>query len=842
MSEEDTPTVKKLPAGTRIGYYEVVERVGSGGFGTLYKARRGKATFAVKLSTKALREMNDEERKETELRVGREVAALHTLRHPNVVRVHAHETWPDQDGYPYIVMDFVDGYRLYDWRRSLKPSLRLCCQVISKIALALNQMHQLGVYHRDLKSENVLVQRDGEPVIVDFGIARRVASETVTQVRTWLGTPRYLSPEYVKYWDTSDFAKGVPFAWAPTTDLYAVGVMFYELVSGRPPVRGPSEAEVLLAIKYTTPEAPHEVNPGLPASVGGIIMKLLEKEPSKRVQSGQELFDLLVAAAAAAPGHVAAWDNPLEMPVDPAAALAPPALVPVGPVPALDGGLPGTVKARQGPGAAPNAAKARAAPRQESFVETKNLVAAAAAAGMAPEPGDATPRMGTPGTAGQPAGEVAVDGALNGAGPVRGSAAPAPAGLGPGPLPFHEPTQNKGPPVSSELRSVHGSHATAGKPKTDSTSELHREARALAGASAPKRAPRWPILLGAGVLLLVIIVLALASREPRKPAGPVSLLAQVQQDEAARKDAGLDVAGMTAQTAGAMHRASPLEGVQGEGVRADAPARASDTGQGIAPEPPVAKAPESGGGRRLETHRAIGSNNGSNNLDEADIRRLEKEAYASKGGRPVLPGPGSGSGGKKASSSGPAWMQVAERVDTPATPSTSFGIPLGAHIKAKLVTNLDSKTASEGPVEARLARPFALKGEVRLPTGTMVYGKASASQGRFSIHFTRMVLPGGREVPLDGLAYDIAEKKAGLKATRGPATPKPKQDSKPARVLKETGQVLAGAIGQGDIGTEAAQRAAQETLSDDGPSTSTSEGASYLDSGTDIEIFVSQAL
>jgi hypothetical protein len=145
-------------------------------------------------------------------------------------------------------------------------------------------------------------------------------------------------------------------------------------------------------------------------------------------------------------------------------------------------------------------------------------------------------------------------------------------------------------------------------------------------------------------------------------------------------------------------------------------------------------------------------------------------------------------------------------------------------------------------VEARLVRPFALKGEVRLPSSTMAYGKATAAQGRFSIHFTRMVLPGGREVPLDGLAYDMGERKAGLKATRATVGSGQKADGKAARVAKGAAQVLAGAIGQGDIGTEVAQRAAQETLSDDASNTSTSETAAYLDSGTDFEIFISQAL
>jgi hypothetical protein len=255
------------------------------------------------------------------------------------------------------------------------------------------------------------------------------------------------------------------------------------------------------------------------------------------------------------------------------------------------------------------------------------------------------------------------------------------------------------------------------------------------------------------------------------------------------------------------------------------------------------------------------------NLDQARIDRLLAETYALDGGLPMIPGPdaptsdlsdGSPSTDRapgSASASGsqltshasrpqqpPSWLHTAERIDAPVPPHTTLGIPMGAHIRARLKTNLDSRTAGEGYVEAVLERPFSVSGEVKLPPRTMAYGRASAPQGRFQVHFTLLVLPEGREVPIDALAYDSEERKAGLKPTRATTNDKRQTPSKASQVARDTGQVLVGAISQGDVASEAAQRAAQDALTDDGSASGTQESVAYVDAGLDFDLFVTRGL
>ena len=315
------PRPEYLPPGTTVGAYEVEEQVGAGGFGFLYRVRRDGRVYALKIGRQRLSALPPEERVHLEERLDREIAALASLRHPNIVRVHSFERWPDlEGGYPYLVMDYVEGSRLDDWRAATAPSLARICEVFAKIATAVEHIHRLGIFHRDLKSANVLVRTDGEPIIIDFGIARPRIATDVTRAAT-VGTVTHFAPEYARYFDSAAFSRGEAFDWQPTTDLYAIGYMLYEVLTGEPPFpRGTesdpaAESRILHSIKTVLPRRPRERNDRIPAALDELAMRLLDKDPSKRVQTAGELVAALREASdQARAGGERSWDDPFDLP------------------------------------------------------------------------------------------------------------------------------------------------------------------------------------------------------------------------------------------------------------------------------------------------------------------------------------------------------------------------------------------------------------------------------------------------------------------------------------------------------------------------------------------------
>src|SRR5437667_4615504 len=162
-----------LLPGTMVGPWEVVDLLGKGGFGVAYKVRRGGRYYALKLTLYRAADLDAEQRERHEARVRRECGILLQLNHPNIVRVQGFERWPDLDeGWFYIVMDLVNGQNLYTWRERSVPSLRRIAYVFQRISLALAEAHSRGAFHPDIKSEHVLVTVDGEPILIDWGIAR----------------------------------------------------------------------------------------------------------------------------------------------------------------------------------------------------------------------------------------------------------------------------------------------------------------------------------------------------------------------------------------------------------------------------------------------------------------------------------------------------------------------------------------------------------------------------------------------------------------------------------------------------------------------------------------------
>ncbi len=296
-----------LPPGTFVGAYRIEEQIGGGGFGFVYRVRRDGRVYALKIGQARLSALSTEDRASSIERLEREVAALMSLHHPNIVRVHSVERWPDLEGFPYLVMDHVDGTPFQAWRTAATPSLGRIVGVFERIAEALVHMHELGILHRDLKSQNILVRTDGEPFIVDFGIARPRVAYDVTRAAS-VGTLTHLAPEYVVFLDSAEARNGTPFDWRPTTDLYAFGYVLYEALLNQPPVPRPAgstpkeEFELLAAIKSTVPKRPSDIDPRIPQALDALVMQLIEKDPRNRLQTAAEVAKRLREAREAGEG------------------------------------------------------------------------------------------------------------------------------------------------------------------------------------------------------------------------------------------------------------------------------------------------------------------------------------------------------------------------------------------------------------------------------------------------------------------------------------------------------------------------------------------------------------
>ncbi len=255
--------------------YEIHRRLARGGMAQVYLARDRSLDRPV-----AVKELVPEFATDPSFveRFRREAQAAANLSHPNIVGVY---DWGTQDGTYFIVMEYVDGPSLSQVIRRDGPlHPRRAAEVAGEVAAALGSAHSRGVVHRDIKPGNVLLTSSGQAKVTDFGIARALSSadEDLTQAGSVMGTATYFSPEQ---------AQGLPVD--PRTDLYSLGVVLYEMVTGRPPFTG--ETPLAIAYKHVQdqPAPPSTVIPDLPVALEAVIMKLLAKRPGDRYASAEEL-------------------------------------------------------------------------------------------------------------------------------------------------------------------------------------------------------------------------------------------------------------------------------------------------------------------------------------------------------------------------------------------------------------------------------------------------------------------------------------------------------------------------------------------------------------------------
>ena len=261
------------PETTTLGHLVLLEQLGRGSFGSVWKARDTELdrTVAVKIPRQS---QHDGEQIEQFLREARTVAQLN---HPNIVKVY--EVGRENETV-YIVTDLVEGVDLSQWCVKQPPSHREAAALCHSIALALDYAHTKGIVHRDLKPANILIDNAGKPYLVDFGLARREAGETTATVDGQiLGTPAYMSPEQ---------ARGESHQADARSDIYSLGVILFELLTGERPFRGRPH---MLARQVTQDEPPSlcKLNNAIPPDLETICLKCLEKDASKRYASGGDL-------------------------------------------------------------------------------------------------------------------------------------------------------------------------------------------------------------------------------------------------------------------------------------------------------------------------------------------------------------------------------------------------------------------------------------------------------------------------------------------------------------------------------------------------------------------------
>jgi eukaryotic-like serine/threonine-protein kinase len=289
-----------IPPGTEVRGFLTEQPLGAGGFGTVYRARRGEKLYALKFIR--CREAGGWAK--------REVENLLRVTHRNVVAFEGCGFWPDDTKeYLVVFMDYVDGQRLDVWAQEENPDAEQVAHQVLGLAQALAAIHRAHVIHRDLKEANIIIRAaDGEAVLVDFGVAGGRHSIPATREVLPPCTPEYRAPEAWRFLRSKSRKPGERYEPGPGDDLYALGVVFYWLLTGCWPCVGATVAEQAEATLYQVPEPPHDINPRVPQALGTICMKLLEKLPENRYA---DALTLQAAVEEALARVESAWRVPL---------------------------------------------------------------------------------------------------------------------------------------------------------------------------------------------------------------------------------------------------------------------------------------------------------------------------------------------------------------------------------------------------------------------------------------------------------------------------------------------------------------------------------------------------
>lgn len=270
--------LKELATGSFFARrYEVIEELGKGGMGRVYKVFDKK--IKEKVALKLLRpEISSDE--ETVERFSNELKYARKIIHKNVCRMF---DLGEEEGTHYITMEYVSGEDLKSMIRMMgRLSPGQAVSITRQVCEGLAEAHKLGVVHRDLKPQNIMIDREGNARIMDFGIARSLKAKGITDGGIIIGTPEYMSPEQVDGKEIDERA-----------DIYALGVIFYEMLTGKVPFEGDTPLSIAVKHKTEAPQDPRTLNAQVPSDLSRLILKCLEKDKRNRPQSTEEVLSLL---------------------------------------------------------------------------------------------------------------------------------------------------------------------------------------------------------------------------------------------------------------------------------------------------------------------------------------------------------------------------------------------------------------------------------------------------------------------------------------------------------------------------------------------------------------------
>lgn len=288
--------------GQQLGPYELQSKLGAGGMGVVYRAvhrRLGQARAIKVLPTVFAHDEMFVQRFEREAKLASE------LRHPNIVMIY---DIAEENGVNYIVMELLDGRSLHEVIRQDGPlPLERAIGLLGQLADALDFAHQRGVVHRDIKPGNALVGANDQVTLVDFGIARAAEGTRLTEANTRIGTAEYMAPETITEGESG-----------AGTDLYALGVIAYEMLTGRVPFTGVNSQTIMYAQIHTPPPSPRSLRTDLPPAVEQVVLRQLDKDPAHRYPTGQAFVRALYNARAGLAASSGAGMDPLPSRTEPA--------------------------------------------------------------------------------------------------------------------------------------------------------------------------------------------------------------------------------------------------------------------------------------------------------------------------------------------------------------------------------------------------------------------------------------------------------------------------------------------------------------------------------------------
>jgi serine/threonine-protein kinase len=287
----------------QLGNYQILGEIGRGGMGVIYRARQKHSGQRIVAIKRVLSYHGDSS--ETLTRFRREAEAAASLDHPNILPIYDVGV---SDGLPFFAMKFATGGSLLEFKPALRDEPRSAVALMAKVARAVACAHEHGIVHRDLKPGNILLDGRGEPLVSDFGLAKWLDANTdLTRTLTIFGTPGYIAPEQ---------AAGRPDQLNPAADIYSLGALLFDLLTGRPPFLGEHALAVIKQAEEEPAPKLRSIVPTLPRDLETICARCLEREPAARYRSATDLAaDLerylegrpITARPISAPAHLWRW-------------------------------------------------------------------------------------------------------------------------------------------------------------------------------------------------------------------------------------------------------------------------------------------------------------------------------------------------------------------------------------------------------------------------------------------------------------------------------------------------------------------------------------------------------